>query len=124
MSAYVELHTASAFSFLQGASLPEAIVDRAAERRFRLARDLRVRLKMFVVTCSWFSPGLPEGLFPASEVEHGIHGGAVETSIMLAKYPQHVRKDAIADFKPASIQIEQDHRLLSTQRAPGRWPSA
>jgi error-prone DNA polymerase len=28
---YVELHTASAFSFLQGASLPEAIVDRAAE---------------------------------------------------------------------------------------------
>src|SRR5881396_1881366 len=28
---YVELHTASAFSFLQGASLPEAIVERAAE---------------------------------------------------------------------------------------------
>src|SRR5881396_973983 len=28
---YVELHAASAFSFLQGASLPEAIVDRAAE---------------------------------------------------------------------------------------------
>src|SRR5436190_4077756 len=27
---YVELHTASAFSFLQGASLPEALVDRAA----------------------------------------------------------------------------------------------
>src|SRR5437763_17097148 len=30
-SSYVELHTASAFSFLQGASLPESIVDRAAE---------------------------------------------------------------------------------------------
>src|SRR5438034_6515540 len=28
---YVELHAASAFSFLQGASLPEAVVDRAAE---------------------------------------------------------------------------------------------
>ena len=28
---YVELHTASAFSFLQGASLPETLVDRAAE---------------------------------------------------------------------------------------------
>src|SRR6185436_7196233 len=27
---YVELHAASAFSFLQGASLPEALVDRAA----------------------------------------------------------------------------------------------
>ena len=30
-SSYIELHTASAFSFLQGASLPESIVDRAAE---------------------------------------------------------------------------------------------
>src|SRR6266513_969232 len=28
---YVELHTASAFSFLQGASLPESIVERAAD---------------------------------------------------------------------------------------------
>ena len=27
---YVELHMASAFSFLQGASLPEALVERAA----------------------------------------------------------------------------------------------
>ena len=28
---YVELHSASAFSFLEAASLPEALVDRAAE---------------------------------------------------------------------------------------------
>ncbi len=27
---YIELHAASAFSFLQGASLPEALVERAA----------------------------------------------------------------------------------------------
>jgi error-prone DNA polymerase len=31
VSSYVELHIASAFSFLQGASLPEALVDRAAD---------------------------------------------------------------------------------------------
>src|SRR3989449_1412269 len=30
-SRYIELHTAAAFSFLQGASLPEALVDRAAD---------------------------------------------------------------------------------------------
>ena len=30
MSAYVELHTASAFSFLDGASLPETLAERAA----------------------------------------------------------------------------------------------
>ena len=28
---YIELHAASAFSFLQGASLPEALVERAAD---------------------------------------------------------------------------------------------
>ena len=28
--AYIELHAASAFSFLDGASLPEALIDRAA----------------------------------------------------------------------------------------------
>ena len=31
MSSYIELHAASAFSFLRGASLPESLVDRAAE---------------------------------------------------------------------------------------------
>ena len=41
---------------------------------------------------------------------------------MLAKYPQAVRKEAIADFKPASVQLEQDYRWLSTQRpAPFAW---
>ncbi|MCC7415753.1 MAG: error-prone DNA polymerase [Acidobacteria bacterium] len=34
-SSYVELHTASAFSFLRGASLPEALVDRAAALGYR-----------------------------------------------------------------------------------------
>src|SRR5215831_21213992 len=33
-SPYIELHTASAFSFLQGASLPEALVDRAAALQY------------------------------------------------------------------------------------------
>ena len=30
MSAYIELHTSSAFSFLRAASLPEVLIDRAA----------------------------------------------------------------------------------------------
>ena len=37
-SSYVELHAASAFSFLQGASLPEALVDRAAELGYPRSR--------------------------------------------------------------------------------------
>src|SRR5580700_5839442 len=38
-----------------------------------VARDLRVRLKMFVVALSYWAVGMPEGLFPAAEAEHGIH---------------------------------------------------
>lgn len=87
-----------------------------------VAQDLRAQHGMLVVTTSWSRFGVPDGLFDADELRHGIHGGAVETSIMLAAYPQAVRKDAIADFKPASVQIERDHRHLSTQRpAPFAW---
>src|SRR5215470_16626278 len=32
---YLELHTSSAFSFLDGASLPETLIDRAAELGYR-----------------------------------------------------------------------------------------
>ncbi|GAA0001547.1 hypothetical protein BRDID11002_15480 [Bradyrhizobium diazoefficiens] len=55
-------------------------------------------------------------------MRHGIHGGAIETSIMLARYPDQVRKDAIADFPASSVAMETQYRWLSTQRpAPFAW---
>src|ERR1700720_3159809 len=66
-----------------------------------VAQDLRAEHGLLAVTTSWSRFGSPEGLLSADELRHGIHGGAVETSIMLAKYPQHVRSDKAADFPPA-----------------------
>jgi creatinine amidohydrolase len=87
-----------------------------------VAQDLRAHHGMLAVTTSWSRFGVPEGLFPDEEVRHGIHGGAVETSIMLAKYPQAVRRDAIADFPSSAIAMETTYRWLSTQRpAPFAW---
>ena len=87
-----------------------------------VAQDLRAQHGLLVVTTSWSRFGVPDGLFPAEELSHGIHGGAVETSIMLARYPQSVRRDAIADFRPSSIAMQQEYRWLSTQRpAPFAW---
>src|SRR3979411_1604958 len=87
-----------------------------------VAQDLRAQHGFFVVTSSWSRFGAPEGLFSAEELRHGIHGGAVETSIMLARYPQTVRQDAIVDFRPSSIAMEKDHRWLSAHRpAPFAW---
>ena len=87
-----------------------------------VAQDLRAHHGLLAVTTSWSRFGTPEGLFPAEELRHGIHGGAVETSIMLARYPQHVRKDAIADFRPRSIAMEKQYRWLSAHRpVPFAW---
>jgi len=87
-----------------------------------VAQDLRAHHGLLAVTTSWSRFGTPEGLFSAEELRHGIHGGAVETSIMLARYPQHVRKDAIADFRPRSIAMEKQYRWLSAHRpVPFAW---
>ena len=87
-----------------------------------VAQDLRAHHGMLVVTTSWSRFGTPDGLFSAEELRHGIHGGAVETSIMLARYPQTVRREAIADFRPTSIAMEKEFRWLSTGRpAPFAW---
>ena len=87
-----------------------------------VAQDLRATCGLLVVTTGWSRFGAPEGLFSAEELRHGIHGGAVETSIMLARYPQHVRSGEIADFPPAGIAMEKDYRWLSPHRpAPFAW---
>ncbi len=57
-----------------------------------VAQDLRAQHGLLVVTTSWSRFGAPEGLFSAEELRHGIHGGAVETSIMLARYPEQCGK--------------------------------
>jgi creatinine amidohydrolase len=71
---------------------------------------------------AWSRLSAAETLFPPEEVRHGIHGGAVETSIVLARFAAHVRKDEIADFRPASVAMDEKYRWLSAHRpAPFAW---
>jgi creatinine amidohydrolase len=87
-----------------------------------VAQDLRAKCGLLAVTTGWSRFGAPQGLFSAEELRHGIHGGAVETSIMLARYDQHVRRAEIADFRPTSIAMEKDFLRLSAHRpAPLAW---
>ena len=76
------------------------------------ARQLRVRLGMLAVHCSWGRFGYPQGLFSDSERTHGIHGGDIETSIMLAAYPDLVRRNRIADFQSTTYAMERDYAWL------------
>ena len=87
-----------------------------------VAQHLRAACGLLVVTTSWSRFGAPKGLFPDEELRHGIHGGAVETSIMLARHGQHVRTDAIADFRSSAIAMDSRYRHLSAHRpAPFAW---
>jgi creatinine amidohydrolase len=80
-----------------------------------VARDLRVRLRMFVVTCSYWGVGKPAGLFPDQENRHGIHGGSGETSMMLHLRPDLVREEERQNFVPASVAIENEYRHLKPE---------
>ena len=62
-----------------------------------VARDLRARLGMLVYSASWFNLPLIDAQgqdlnaqFGAPEQRFGIHGGALETSMMLALEPNQV----------------------------------
>ncbi|TVS01845.1 MAG: creatininase family protein [Rhodobacteraceae bacterium] len=63
-----------------------------------LSRELRVQAGMLAVKCQWGSFGQPEGLYPAQELVFGIHGGDVETSLMLAFRPELVDMAAAQNF--------------------------
>jgi creatinine amidohydrolase len=84
-----------------------------------VARELRVRLGMFVATASWSRFGYPEGLFTEAERVHGIHGGAIETSLMLAIRPDLVCMDKAADFKSATLAMEKEFKWLRADRPAG-----
>jgi creatinine amidohydrolase len=84
-----------------------------------VARDLRTRLGMFAVTVGWHRFGYPEGAFGGEEKKHGIHGGDVETSLMLAAMPGTVRMDKAPNATPATIAMAQEFRWLGAYRPAG-----
>ena len=66
-----------------------------------LSRELRVRAGMLAVKCQWGAFGHPEGMYSDHERAYGIHGGDVETSLMLA-------------FRPETVDMTQARNFTST----------
>ncbi|AJE47771.1 creatininase family protein [Celeribacter indicus] len=67
-----------------------------------LGRELRVEAGMMVVKCQWGNFGRPDGMYSAQETTYGIHGGDVETSLMLHFKPHLVDMAAAEDFRSAA----------------------
>ncbi|MBO9101197.1 MULTISPECIES: creatininase family protein [Rhizobium] len=81
---------------------------------------LRQRFGAMAFYASWFDAGYPEGLFSDDEIAFGIHGGAIETSMMLHLYPHLVATDHIADFPSRAKDLETAFSLLQTDPGNGR----
>lgn len=63
------------------------------------ALQLRAEHGLLVVKANYFRFTPPENQIAAEELAHGLHGGALETAMMLHLQPEQVRRDALADFK-------------------------
>lgn len=64
-----------------------------------LSRELRVQAGMLAVKCQWGAFGVPDSLYSEQERTYGIHGGDLETSLMLAFRPETVDMDEAKDFR-------------------------
>jgi creatinine amidohydrolase len=84
-----------------------------------VTRDLRARLGMLAVTVAWHRFGYPPDIFSDQEKKHGIHGGDIETSLMLAAMPEAVRMDKAANATPATVAMAREFKWLGAYRPAG-----
>lgn len=83
------------------------------------ARRLRAQRRMLVVIAAWHRFGYPDGLFTAEEQRFGIHGGEVETSLMLAGRPDLVRAGEARHFASVAFAMKHEFKWLGTERPAG-----
>ncbi|MCU0968555.1 MAG: creatininase family protein [Rubrivivax sp.] len=87
-----------------------------------VTRDLREKHGILVVASNWYTLGLPPGMFDDHEMAHGIHAGDLETSLMMALTPDHVRADRMQRFESLTEALEREYRYLSiTPRGKVGW---
>jgi creatinine amidohydrolase len=83
------------------------------------ALRLRVTHGLLVARAHTFSFGVPPGLFAADELAHGLHGGAVETSLVLHLRPDLVRRATLADFRSRGSTLAAGNALLGVEQPVG-----
>ena len=84
-----------------------------------VARDLRARLGMLAVTVGWHRFGYPDDAFSSEEKRHGIHGGDIETSLMLAAKAETVRMEKAPNATPATVGMAREFKWLGAYRPAG-----
>lgn len=80
------------------------------------ALRLRAQYRLLVVKAHYFRFAPPPEALPAAELAHGLHGGALETAMMLYLAPASVRRALIPDDPSYTARRARDGATV----APGR----
>lgn len=88
-----------------------AVADLAALR-------LRARHRLLVVKANYFRFPAPPGL-PVEELRHGLHGGALETAMMLALDPDRVRLDHLVPHASTGQTLAARNHYLGPEDIAG-----
>ncbi len=85
-----------------------------------VARDLRARHDLIVYSSNWYDLPIPDAVmapFDATEQRFGVHGGDVETSMMLALHPQRVAMEQAKNFVSTSQLRASQYPILGNGRS-------
>lgn len=74
--------------------------------------ELRRRFSMLAVATSWSRFGLPQGLIEPSQQPLDIHGGFIETSLMLYLAPEKVHMEKAKKFHNKQADMIANYRYL------------
>ncbi|MBB3446149.1 creatininase family protein [Rhizobium sp. BK379] len=77
-----------------------------------VATEARVRFNMLAVATSWTRFGVPEDVISPGEKAIDIHGGDIETSVMLALYPAKVDMGKAAVFPSRQTEFTERFKHL------------
>jgi creatinine amidohydrolase len=77
-----------------------------------VTRELRVKHDMLAVHTAWSRFGRPDGLFTRAEGTYGIHGGDIETSLMLHFRPDLVHMEKAQNFVSSAQAMEGAYAYL------------
>ncbi len=83
------------------------------------ALRLRAECRMLAVRANYFAFGSPAGLFEADELKHGIHGGEMETSLLLHLRPDLVRRDQLENFSGLPQSLAASNKVFGAEKPVG-----
>lgn len=74
--------------------------------------ELRIKYKMFCITTNWMRFGLPTGILSEEEQAIDIHGGMIETALMMAIRPDLVQESHLRNFSSLQEKLVEKYKHL------------